>query len=57
MRFVSESQRSGWPCRTEYDATISFGLLFEPEDCQYGTSRISQRKLPIVFLWSGRRRR
>ena len=28
-----------WPCRTEYGATISFGLLFEPEDSQYGKSR------------------
>ena len=38
------------PCRIDrrltglagpgYDATISFGLLFEPEDCQYGKSRI-----------------
>ena len=24
----------------EYDASISFGLPFEPEDCQYGKSRI-----------------
>ena len=24
----------------EYDATISFGLPFEPEDSQYGESRI-----------------
>ena len=24
----------------EYDATISFGLLFEPEDSQYGKSRL-----------------
>ena len=25
----------------EYDATISFGLPFESEDCPYGESRIS----------------
>ena len=24
----------------DYDATISFGLPFEPEDCQYGESRM-----------------
>ena len=29
-----------WPCRPEYDATISFGLLFEPQDSQYGKSRL-----------------
>ena len=29
-----------WPCRTEYHATISFGLLSEPENCQYGKSRL-----------------
>ena len=23
----------------DYDAAISFGLPFEPEDCQYGKSR------------------
>ena len=27
-----------WPCRTYFDATISFGLPFEPEDSQYGKS-------------------
>ena len=26
----------------DYDATISFGLLFEPEDSQYGKSRLQQ---------------
>ena len=35
---------SDWPCRTEYDATISFGLLFEPEGSQYGKSRLQTRR-------------
>ena len=29
----------------DYDATISFGLPLEPEDSQYGESRLSQRRL------------
>ena len=28
----------------DYDAAISFGLPFEPEDCQYGKSR-------LICLW------
>ena len=27
----------------DYDATISFGLPFEPEDSQYGKSRLRSR--------------
>ena len=26
----------------DYDATISFGLPFESEDCQYGKSRLRE---------------
>ena len=26
----------------DYDAPISFGLPFEPEDCQYGKSRVKR---------------
>ena len=29
----------------DYDATISFGLPFEPEDSQYGKSRLLLRPL------------
>ena len=29
----------------DYDATISFGLPLEPEDSQYGKSRIHRREL------------
>ena len=28
----------------DYDATISFGLPYEPEDSQYGKSRVKRRK-------------
>ena len=38
---LSDRPAIDWPCRTEYDATISFGPLFEPEDCQYGKSRLN----------------
>ena len=31
----------------DYDATISFGLPFEPEDSQYGKSRV---RLQYVWL-------
>ena len=27
----------------DYDATISFGLPFEPKDSQYGKSRVASR--------------
>ena len=37
---LSDRPEIDWPCRPEYDATISFGLLFEPEDSQYGKSRL-----------------
>ena len=37
---LSDRPAIDWPCRTEYYATISFGLLFEPEDSQYGKSRL-----------------
>ena len=37
---LSDRPAIDWPCSTDYDATISFGLLFEPEDCQYGKSRL-----------------
>ena len=30
----------------DYDATISFGLPFEPEDSQYGKSRLSVGEHP-----------
>ena len=39
-----------WPCRTEYDATISFGLLFEPEDSQYGKSRPTRDALYVAAM-------
>ena len=42
-----------WPCRPDYDATISFGLPFEPEDSQYGKSRFTLNLVArdgIMFL-------
>ena len=35
----------------DYDAAISFGLPFEPEDCQYGKSRLNiVRVIALVLL-------
>ena len=41
---LSDRPEIDWPCRPDYDATISFGLLFEPEDSQYGEYRLSGRE-------------
>ena len=41
----------------DYDATISFGLPFQSEDCQYGESRILrpelERYLELVRVLGG----
>ena len=39
---------------SEYDATISFGLPFEPEDSQYGKSRTTTLLNDVggTFLWA-----
>ena len=37
---LSDRPATDWPCRTYYAATISFGLPLEPEDSQYGKSRM-----------------
>ena len=37
---LSDRPTIDWPCRPDYAATISFGLPFEPEDSQYGKSRL-----------------
>ena len=34
----------------DYDATISFGLPFEPEDSQYGESRDKHRALLFGYI-------
>ena len=39
---LSDRPTIDWPCRPDYDATISFGLPFEPEDSQYGKYRLKQ---------------
>ena len=36
----------------EYDATISFGLPFESEDCPYGESRLLNCALPTRLVES-----
>ena len=40
----------------DYDATISFGLPLEPEDCQYGKSRLDgqHRLAALEFAISGK---
>ena len=37
----------------DYDATISFGLPFEPEDSQYGEYRLKSliKLTPLLALW------
>ena len=37
---LSDRPEIDWPCRPEYDATISFGLPFESEDSRYGKYRV-----------------
>ena len=55
---LSDRPEIDWPCRPEYDATISFGLLFEPEDSQYGKFRVASRSrghdhAVVVEVWVG----
>ena len=35
----------------DYDATLSFGLPFEPEDSQYGKSRLIRLIPPMSLTW------
>ena len=40
---LSDRPAIDWPCRTwtmMLPCPLSFGLPFEPEDCQYGKSRV-----------------
>ena len=37
----------------DYDATISFGLPFEPEDSRYGKYRVNSRWLSLPKAYRG----